>query len=176
MTELHNTPAATFEEETPKPRAFGAASKSVNDTKQDHMSALDILLSADSGRVTDDIKITKRQGLAADLILTIGSLTDLEFKACANQAEVPVGNRAQRRRPGGGGETETDGNLLQRLIVVAGVVSPDLNDSRLLTQHSCYLAEELVQKIFLPGEINSISEWVMDLSGFNQSSVESVSL
>lgn len=151
-------------DDSPVLRTFGQT----EETGRAGMDPLDVLLSADSGRVTDVIRVHKRKGLPADLDLTIGSLTDREFKECATQAEVPVPRGPGQRA----GAKETDGNLLQRLIVAKGVVNPDLSDSRLLSKHECFLPEELVQKVFLPGEINNIAELILEVSGFNDNSVE----
>lgn len=137
---------------------------------QKNLSALDVLLRATPVRQTETIKIPKRQGLPADLELTVGSLSDRDFKEVSDQSEQPLNRR--QRRSGANVQRETDGNLFLRLVVAKGVVNPDLGNAKLLDSQDCFTADQLVQKLLLPGEIARVAEIIMDLSGFNDNTVE----
>ena len=134
------------------------------------MTALQVLLSAKPVRQTAKLRIRKRDGLPQDLVLTIKSLTDAEFKRIGEQAEHPVGNRNARR--GAQAAKETDNNLFLRLIVSNGIMDPNLNSPEVLAAHSAITAETIVQRIFLPGEVARIAEEIMTLSGWDDSAVE----
>lgn len=134
------------------------------------MSALDVLLGAKPVRQQETLIIRKRDGLPADLKIDVGSLSDRDFKEISEQAEKPLSRRD--RRSGQPVARETDGNLFLRLVVAAGVIDPNFNSETLLSQHGVFTGEELVQKLLLPGEIARVAEIVMDLSGFNDNTVE----
>jgi len=134
------------------------------------MTALQVLLSATPVRQTAKLRIRKRAGLAQDLVLTIKSLTDGEFKSIGEQAETPTGNRNDRRRAAK--EATTDNNLFLRLIVARGIMDPNLNSNEVLDAHGVPTGDVIVQKIFLPGEVARIAEEIMALSGWDDQAVE----
>lgn len=135
------------------------------------MTALQVLLSAKPVRQTAQLRIRKRDGLDQDLVLTIKSLTDAEFKRISEQAEQPTaGNRAARRQQQA--NKETDNNLFLRLIVAQGISDPNLNGPEVLAAHGAITGEMVVQRIFLPGEVARIAEEVMALSGWDDQAVE----
>lgn len=142
-----------------------------NQTEQEkQMTALQVLLSAKPVRQTTNLRIRKRDGLPQDLVLTIKSLTDREFKSIGEQAEQPTGNRNARR--GAQAAKETDNNLFLRLIVANGILDPDLSSPEVLAAHGAITAEMIVQRIFLPGEVARIAEEIMALSGWDDNAVE----
>lgn len=138
---------------------------------EQQMSALQVIMSAKPVRQTAKLRIRKRDGLPEDLILTIKSLTDGEFKAIGEQAEHPAagGSRSGRR---GAQSKETDNNMFLRLIVSRGILDPNLNDPNVLAAHEAITGETIVQKIFLPGEVARIAEEIMALSGWDDDAVE----
>jgi hypothetical protein len=136
------------------------------------MTALQVLLSAKPVRQSAKLRIRKRDGLPQDLVLTIKSLTDSEFKSIGEQAEQPTGSRNDRRRAQKGGEKETDNNLFLRLIVSHGILDPNLNSPEVLAAHGAISGETIVQRIFLPGEVAKIAEEIMALSGWDDQAVE----
>lgn len=54
-------------------------------------------------------------------------------------------------------------------VCLAGIVDPDLKNHELMTHYKTLTPEELLKKLLLPGEIATIAEEIMDLSGFNNS-------
>jgi hypothetical protein len=134
------------------------------------MTALQVILSAKPVRQTAKLRIRKRDGLPEDLVLTIKSLTDAEFKNIGEQAEMPTGSRAERR--GAKANKETDNNLFLRLIVTNGILDPNLNDPKVLAAHGAITGETIIQRIFLPGEVARIAEEIMALSGWDDDAVE----
>lgn len=139
--------------------------------EQSQMTALQVLLSAKPVRQTAQLRIRQRDGLDQDLVLTIKSLTDAEFKRISDQAEQPTGqNRAARRQQQA--TKETDNNLFLRLIVAQGIMDPNLNSPEVLAAHGAITGEMVVQRIFLPGEVARIAEEIMALSGWDDQAVE----
>lgn len=59
-------------------------------------------------------------------------------------------------------------------VVLAGVVSPNLRDPRLLEHYGVPTPGELVPAIFLPGEISDLAKRVERLTGFRQTMLEEV--
>ena len=136
------------------------------------MTALQVIMSAKPVRQTAKLRIRKRDGLPEDLVLTIKSLTDGEFKKIGDQAEMPNagGNRSSRRAAAAA--KETDNNLFLRLIVLNGILDPNLNDPNVLAAHEVITGETIIHKIFLPGEVARIAEEIMALSGWDEDAVE----
>ena len=137
---------------------------------ENQMTALQVLLSATPVRQTAKLRVRKRDGLPQDLVLTIKSLTDSEFKRIGEQAEQPSGSRNDRRRAQNA--KETDNNLFLRLIVSSGILDPNLNSPEVLAAHGAISGDAIVQRIFLPGEVAKIAEEIMALSGWDDQAVE----
>lgn len=134
------------------------------------MDALDVLMGAQRPVVTDEYVIRKRDGIAADLKLKLGTVHNLEeLSEQASHTEVP--NR-EERRAGAVERTVQDQGLFLRLVVVAGTKSPNLQDANLLKAQGVHTGEALVQKLMRPGEITKCADLIMDLSGFGEDSVE----
>ena len=140
--------------------------------KPSEMTALQVLLGATPVRQQRRMVVTKRDGLPADLEVVLGSLTDAEFKRIGEEAEATSpgnANRAQRRNAAKG-ETETDNSLFLRLIVANALRDPEIT-SAVVQAHQAYTKEQVVQRVFLPGEIARLAEVVMDLSGWSDDAV-----
>lgn len=60
------------------------------------------------------------------------------------------------------------------MIVLEGVVAPDLREGRLLEKFGAVTPAELVKALLLPGEIDDISLAVERLSGYRQATLEEV--
>src|SRR5687768_2701054 len=73
---------------------------------EENASALDVLLSASAVKQHEEWRIPKRDGLAGDLVLTLTSLTDREFRDISTEAEEPV--RGANRRAKRAGEATTE--------------------------------------------------------------------
>ena len=143
----------------------------VTENSDPDMTALQVLLSAKPVRQRRNLKIRKRNGLPQDLHITVQSLTDRQFKAIGEEAETPTGSREQRRRAVAQSK-ETDNNLFLRLIVATAIVDPNFNSPQVLAAHEAISAEQVVSRVFLPGEIAKVAEEVMDLSGWSDDAVE----
>ena len=138
--------------------------------EEGEMDALQVLLGATSAQQVETFRIPKRAGIAADLILQLGSLDDRMFEHLRTQAEKPANREARRR-----GETsEQDTPLFLRLVVANGVVHPKLDDRAVLNAHGVRTGEKLVRKLMLPGEIVRCAELIMDLSGYSDDAVQRV--
>jgi len=142
---------------------------------QEEKSALDVLLGASEAKQTAVIKLKPRQGLEAGLPMTIRSLSDREFRNLSTQAEVPVNALNRRaRRAGETADTEIDPGLFLRLVVSAGTQDPPFGDPKVTSKFGVLTADEVIQKLMLPGEIAEVAEEIMDISGFNGNNIEYV--
>ncbi len=59
-------------------------------------------------------------------------------------------------------------------IILAGVLSPDLKDGRLLQKYKAATPAELVKAMLLPGEIESIAREIEKLSGYREATLEEI--
>lgn len=59
-------------------------------------------------------------------------------------------------------------------ILLAGCVSPDLRDSRLMERFEAVTPAEMVKKLLLPGEIADLAHAVERLSGYRRSTITEV--
>lgn len=60
------------------------------------------------------------------------------------------------------------------LIAVAGTISPDLKDQRLLQHFKCSTPKDLICKLLNGGEIARVAEAVTELSGFGEDSDDEI--
>jgi hypothetical protein len=65
-----------------------------------------------------------------------------------------------------------DDELFRALILVAGSVSPNWDDKRLLEKYQASGPEIIIRKLLLPGEAKEISNIILDLSGYADDAVE----
>jgi hypothetical protein len=70
------------------------------------------------------------------------------------------------------GVEEFQPELFNALIVVAGVIEPSFNSPEILAKYGA--AEDGVQALFLPGEIQKVSGEISALSGFGEDEEEAV--
>jgi len=59
-------------------------------------------------------------------------------------------------------------------IILAGVVEPNLKDRGLLEKYGAATPAELVKKLLLPGEIESLAREIERLSGYRTNTIEEV--
>jgi len=59
-------------------------------------------------------------------------------------------------------------------IVLAGTVSPDLKDAKLLDKYGVPTPDEVLKKMLLPGEIEDLSREIEKLSGYRKTTIETV--
>ena len=60
-------------------------------------------------------------------------------------------------------------------IILAGVVSPDLKTPALLQKYDAVTPAELVQRMFLPGELDELALCIEQLCGYRINTLEEVS-
>ena len=117
------------------------------------LSALDALLGA-SIEVTDTVRI-KRLGV------------DFEIKAITGDVLAAV--REQATYPEGTGKNRkliVKEDEVGRLLIAKSVTSPNFNDAKLLAHYKAVDAGDCVQKALLAGEIATLQQAVLELSGF----------
>jgi len=65
------------------------------------------------------------------------------------------------------GETITDLNKFNLLVITEQTIEPELSKADFLAQANCQSAREFVERKFLSGEIMAIANKILDISGFN---------
>jgi hypothetical protein len=97
----------------------------------------------------------------AKVCFTIQALTLDEAKEIRESAAKIRFNKAHER------EDFYDEEEAALFAILKGVIDPDLKDRRLLEKLAVPTPKELVKRLLLSGEIASLSEQIMKLSGFN---------
>lgn len=69
---------------------------------------------------------------------------------------------------------EKDGGDMNLLILLAGVMEPDLKRKELREKYAAETPKELVKHLLLPGEIEDISREIEKLSGYRGMTLEQV--
>lgn len=86
------------------------------------------------------------------------------FRARAiDEGRASAIRRASARGPGG--QIDEEENLLA--LVLACVTYPDLENAQLQSAWGTIGAQSLIRKMLLPGEYNRLSQWVLELCGFD---------
>ncbi|MGY3188809.1 phage tail assembly chaperone [Lysinibacillus sp. TE18511] len=119
-------------------------------------NALQALLGAKpAAEITDQVKIKR---LGADF--TIKALTGEDIDKIRDQATYPVKNGKKM-------EQKVNEEEVSRLLIVKATVEPNFSNADLLKHFGAADAGECVQKSLLAGEIMSLQDAILTLSGFN---------
>lgn len=127
---------------------------------------IDLLLKSDVSKLkrpTKDVEITRLSELYGEpFIVTCQALTPSEFNELQETISINVE-----------GNIELDNNI-QVLTILKGTKDPDFKSKELMDHFNVPTPKDLVQKIFLSGEISSIYTNITDLSGFSKDSVKEI--
>lgn len=117
------------------------------------IDALDALLSAELN-IEKDVYIKR-----LNTYFTIKALDGKTINRITEECTQFVGKGSKRRK-------ELDEQKFGALVIVKACVNPNFADKRLLEKYNATLAEEVVQKALLAGEIAKLAGEIMELSGF----------
>lgn len=123
------------------------------------LSVLDILLEGDA----PDVRRTRRQ-----MTVEIPRLTEATGATVVFQLSSLTYNGFADVRATSGGENFDAG------VVERGIVDPVLSSPALLAKYSAAHAGEVVRGLLMPGEIKTLSQMILDLSGYDDFSVVAV--
>lgn len=118
------------------------------------IDALDALLGADLN-IEKDVYIKR-----LNTYFTIKALDGNTINRISDECTHYVGKGSKRKK-------ELDEQKFGSLVIVKACVNPNFADKRLLEKYNATLAEEVVQKALLAGEIAKLAGEIMALSGFN---------
>lgn len=76
-------------------------------------------------------------------------------------------SRRDTRKNGKTTDTRYDDEAFNVSLVVSGTVSPNWGDRKLLDKYGASGPEEVVKKVFLAGELITLADEIMSLSGFS---------
>lgn len=114
------------------------------------------LLKTDVSQIKEDIDLG---GRLAGKPLTIAALTGEQYNGYQQQC---VENAASKKK------RNFNTKKFNELIVINGLVSPNLKDAEMIKQANVPDSIRLMYKIFLAGEIATIAEAILKLSGFDR--------
>lgn len=117
---------------------------------------MDKLLNVD----TDNVP-TKTVGIKRlEIPIKLKALTAKQVFKLRELCTVPVKNRF--------GETkQLDNEAFNVGLIVKATVSPNWGDEKLLEKFKASSGSEVVKRLFLSGELDSLGDEVLDLSGYN---------
>lgn len=94
-----------------------------------------------------------------------------EIRALTSEEDQNFRKASTKRTPVPGKKNlflpETDYNDYMQKVVIASVVYPDLHDKELQDSYGVMGADELLNKMLLPGEFSTLSEAVQEICGFD---------
>lgn len=128
---------------------------------------IDVLLSADKSKFTE--QETKTIELKRLTKLT-GTKFEISVKSISHREYKDIYSRANKI--GKKGVVKMDLALTSELILIAGIVDPDLKNEKLLKHFGCYSANELIDKLFTAGEITLISDIILEISGITDDEID----
>jgi len=112
----------------------------------------DFLNFQDVDTITEEIYINKRLGTFKVKPLT--SVKHNEFR-----------NRCLTRNKKG--ETTTDLNKFNLLVITEQTLEPDFSNSEFLAKVGCQTAREFIERKFFSGEIMMLANKILEISGFD---------
>jgi hypothetical protein len=115
---------------------------------------LEQLLGYSTDTVTGEVTLDRMPGL----VFKIKPITGAVMDQIRERAQYSVKTKA-------GHETKTDPGKVSAGVILAGVTSPDLSDSRFAKKYGEIDPLRAIPKHFLFGEIDKLSTAILDLSG-----------
>ena len=111
----------------------------------------DFLELPDISGMTTEIEVSKRIGK-----VKIGALSSEEY------SEITKKSRKIDKK----GNINFDDNAFKLAIVSSKLLEPDFSNAEFLAKVKCNTAKEFISKKLLPGEIQEISNKILEFSGF----------
>ncbi|MCD9025747.1 phage tail assembly chaperone [Cohnella silvisoli] len=92
--------------------------------------------------------------------ITLRGLTGKEVYALRERATERRGKRGQESE-------RIDDEQFNVSLIATSTVTPNWGDPQLLAKYKASSAEEVIKRILLAGELGSLGDAVLDISGFN---------
>ncbi len=121
---------------------------------------LEKLLNADEAPAPQRTVVIKRLGIP----IVLQGISEKRLAALRNKYTYTI-----RGRRGGQDTKEFDSENFALGLVAACAVKPNFKDEALLNKYKASGPEEVLKNIFLPGELDQLSDIVYDLCGFDES-------
>lgn len=132
------------------------------------MSLIDKLLQMDKAKLmempTREVEMLRLSELTGEPFKVTCKAIDGERYADIQRSAIDLNKK--------GGLRNINLYEMQVLTVIDGVVEPSLKDERLIGYFGCVTPKELVNKLFLAGEIAELSNIITELSGYDKSEDE----
>jgi len=126
------------------------------------MSLVDSLLKADVAKITElpseEIEIKRLSKITGDNFSVKVRAIDGKRYTEIQKSVLNIGHK---------GKSDYDVTKAKTLIVLEGLVEPDMKNKELLKQFKAITPKEALNKIFLAGEIDKIFKKITELCGYN---------
>lgn len=132
------------------------------------MNTVDLLLKMDAGKIAEipsrEMEIKRLSDIAGEpFMVKVTAIAGQRFSELAGAALGDDGKVDFGRAYGSNSQ-----------IAVAGLVDPDLTNKDLQAHFKAATPKELLEKLFLGGEITRIADAITDLSGYGKDTEEKV--
>ncbi|TCP57977.1 XkdN-like tail assembly chaperone [Tumebacillus sp. BK434] len=131
--------------------------KSLAMTQDLYVDPLEALLSVDADKSPEDDVYLKRLNAK----FRVRGPKQSEYKATLERCVKETGKGKNLRR-------SLDTDMFQKLLVHTFTVSPNLADPKLAEKYGALVAEEVVEKALLPGEVDKLAERILELGGYGE--------
>jgi hypothetical protein len=127
------------------------------------MNLVETLLKVDAGK----IELPKKE-----LTLALNKLGGIEATFMCQAIDSEIYDEIQKMSTDikKGGRIDVDTTLMNQQIILAGV--SELKDKSLRDHFKVQTPDQLINKIFLPGDISKLADTIVKLSGFNEEDLE----
>ncbi|ASS74074.1 hypothetical protein CIG75_03125 [Tumebacillus algifaecis] len=124
-------------------------------TQDLYVDPLEALLAVDAERAPEDDVYLKRLNAK----FRVRGPKQSEYKATLERCVKETGKGKNLRR-------SLDTDMFQKLIVYTFTVTPNLSDPKLMEKYGALVAEEVIEKALLPGEVDKLAERILELGGY----------
>lgn len=102
-----------------------------------------------------------------------GRLADCDFTIRAiSMKENNLFNRLSYVKDKKSGKQNFDGTKYLEKVVIAGLVEPNLKDAAFIQEAGVNTAEDLLNLVFLPGEVAQLGDLILEYSGYGEGEEE----
>lgn len=138
------------------------------------VDAMEVLLDVPSRQnIETTVSLTRRtnDGGKKRFVVAVKAIGGDRYKDIQEQCT----ERRHNRRTGTITQ-EFDARKSQKLVILECVTKPDLRDAKLQGAYNvnASIPEDIVDKVFLPGEIDKLSDEILDISGYNEEVLDKV--
>jgi len=111
----------------------------------------DLLALPDVSEFTEEVYVSKRLGT-----FTVRPMDEKQWSDYRNKSQGKINKKGM----------DFDSSKFNMLIITGHVIEPNLADAKFLSDAKCATAGEFITRKFLAGEVQALSDAIVEISGF----------